>query len=97
MRPCTSTAFGEGSGNIHLEDVACSGPESKLLDCPASPAGNLSCDHSKDIGVGCTIEGNDVRFVCLKNYLYPKPLSKATPCVMSQQNLATTSPDFVAQ
>ena len=45
--------FGSASGPIFLENLACSGTESKLLDCPHGILGTHQCDHSKDSGVQC--------------------------------------------
>ena len=45
--------FGEGSGNIWIDESACTGEEQALLDCPANPIGESNCDHSEDAGVRC--------------------------------------------
>ena len=46
--------FSEGSSRpIHLDNVACSGMESSLLDCSANAIGVNNCDHSEDAGVLC--------------------------------------------
>ena len=45
--------FGSGSGQIWLDDVACSSSLTKLLQCSSSPIGSYSCTHSEDAGVGC--------------------------------------------
>lgn len=43
--------FGEGSGPIHMDEVGCSGSESRLVDC--SYISNHNCRHSEDAGVRC--------------------------------------------
>ena len=47
----SSASFGQGSGPIFLNMVACAGTESNLLECMSTqPAG---CQHSDDAGVRC--------------------------------------------
>jgi len=48
-----SAFFGAGSGPIHLDEVTCTGTESILGACPASPVGIHDCSHSEDAGVAC--------------------------------------------
>ncbi|XP_054748966.2 deleted in malignant brain tumors 1 protein-like [Lytechinus pictus] len=45
--------FGEGSGNIVLDDVSCWGYESQLLECWSAGVGNNNCGHHEDVGVEC--------------------------------------------
>lgn len=46
--------FGQGSGRIWLDNVACSGSETRLIDCPANAIGSHNCVHSEDAGVRCS-------------------------------------------
>nr|XP_046223606.1 deleted in malignant brain tumors 1 protein-like [Oncorhynchus gorbuscha] len=48
-----SARFGKGSGSISLDDLACSGSEESLLQCPHSGLGNHDCGHHEDAGVTC--------------------------------------------
>ena len=50
-----SSLFGSGAfcQHIWLDDVACSGSESWLIDCGHSGIGNESCNHSEDVGIIC--------------------------------------------
>ena len=57
---CTGTeafrgaVFGEGSGPIFLDELACSGAEGSLLDCDSlSARGVHMCEHSQDASVRC--------------------------------------------
>ena len=45
--------FGNGSGDIFLDNVVCNGTESSLLECNTNPIGQHNCDHSEDAGVRC--------------------------------------------
>ena len=47
--------FGQGTGQIVLDDVQCTGSENKLLACSSAPLLKVSsnCDHFDDAGVRC--------------------------------------------
>ena len=44
--------FGQGSGTIYLDDVACTGSESRLIDCTYDPD-TSDCNHGEDAGIRC--------------------------------------------
>ena len=50
-----SAGFGQGSGSIWLDSVACIGNESTLASCGHLGVGiTRSCSHSEDAGVRCS-------------------------------------------
>ena len=52
-RAVSFAAYGQGTGPILLDDVACSGTEASLIECPASPITTHNCAHSEDASVRC--------------------------------------------
>ncbi len=49
--PRVGAFFGQGRGDIFLDDVACNGTEERLTDCMSAATHN--CVHSEDAGVTC--------------------------------------------
>ena len=43
--------FGQGTGMIYLDNIACTGSETRLSDCTATTTHN--CAHNEDAGVTC--------------------------------------------
>ncbi len=48
-KPVPQAFFGQGTLNILMDDVKCTGLESDLRKCERRESGN-NCDHSKDVG-----------------------------------------------
>ena len=46
--------FGEGSGEVWLDDVACTGMEQHLQNCSHRGWGEEDCGHDEDAGVICS-------------------------------------------
>lgn len=48
--------FMDGTGQVWLDDVECTGTESRLIDCPATALGRHNCEHHEDAGVLCVTD-----------------------------------------
>lgn len=53
-----STTFGQGTGQIWLDNVMCSGNENSLAQCWHNGLPTNTCGHSEDAGVICSGEIN---------------------------------------
>ena len=49
-----SAAFGQGSGDIILDNVQCVGTETDLFSCPNNGPLIHNCGHGEDAGVQCS-------------------------------------------
>ncbi len=49
----SNSYFGRGEGEIFLDNVYCTGSESKLIYCNYRGIGDHNCGHSEDAGVRC--------------------------------------------
>ena len=75
-----SAYFGQGTGEIVRDDVACTGTESQLIDCSASTTHN--CGHSEDASVTCPRKRftTDLKYYfqfisCVSNIFKPRTVS----------------------
>jgi deleted-in-malignant-brain-tumors protein 1 len=48
-----TVGFTNGADQIWLDEVRCTGTETRLIDCPANALGLHDCVHSEDAGVRC--------------------------------------------
>ena len=63
----SNSNFGRGNGGIFLDDVRCTGTESRLINCRHSGVGVHNCDHSDDAGVRCT---GIIMYISILQYAY---------------------------
>ena len=49
--------YGRSSGFIYLDNVGCTGTESRLVDCSHDGIGVHNCRHSEDTGIQCQVSG----------------------------------------
>ena len=49
-----SAYFGNGSGQVWLDDVGCSGSESTIENCPHAGWGVKDCSHNEEASVICS-------------------------------------------
>ena len=50
---CNSARFGEGSGDIVLDNLECDGTEDTIAECLHDGHNRSNCEHHEDAGVVC--------------------------------------------
>lgn len=50
--PCCAR-YGQGSGQIVLDNVGCTGTEMNIFDCPSNGINQHNCIHAEDAGAVC--------------------------------------------
>ncbi|XP_042201225.1 deleted in malignant brain tumors 1 protein-like [Callorhinchus milii] len=63
VRAVGQAGFGQGAGQIWLDELHCRGSESFLWDCVISSVGQSDCVHKEDAGVVCTAQLISIPFV----------------------------------
>ena len=53
VRVVTSGFYGQGTRQIWLDDLSCTGSESRIVDCSHNGFGINVCSHSEDAGLVC--------------------------------------------
>ncbi|VDI52977.1 deleted in malignant brain tumors 1 protein [Mytilus galloprovincialis] len=54
--------FGQGKGQIYLDEVICKGHETSLDECLTNPWGVHNCNHQEDAGVSCFNVTSQLRY-----------------------------------
>ena len=49
-----SAYYGQGSGQIWLDELNCTGTESSIENCSHNEWGNKDCSHREDAGIECS-------------------------------------------
>ena len=58
--PLTLGEVVDGTGQIILDNLRCTGNELRLVDCRHGGLGIHDCDHSEDSGVRCSPDTNGI-------------------------------------
>jgi len=45
----------EGTGDVWLDNIDCTGTEKRFIDCSFNAVGSSSCGHSEDASVRCQL------------------------------------------
>ncbi|XP_033105126.1 uncharacterized protein LOC117107534 [Anneissia japonica] len=54
------STFGEGTGHINLDNLQCTGVESRIAECSHNGWRNHDCGHGEDVGVICLVHHHEI-------------------------------------
>ncbi|XP_056006696.1 deleted in malignant brain tumors 1 protein-like [Ostrea edulis] len=79
VKEFSNAHFGQGSGQIWLENVNCNGTESSIALCPSNGFGTHNCTHGEDAGVICHLYISiiDCSFLTKNAYMFTMILTLA--------------------
>ena len=58
--------YGEGSGQIWLDDLNCDGTELSIANCSHNGWGIHNCDHGEDAGVKCAVSNGNCNYLAIQ-------------------------------
>ena len=70
VRALRGSYISNGTGQIWLDEVACTGSEKNLSSCPHNGWGNKNCGHGRDAGVECSSTGT-VKIILKIELVFP--------------------------
>ena len=73
-------AFGQGSGPILVDGLACNGDEELLEDCRHEGWGSHNCQHYEDAGVICTGRSELCHRIAPCNFSFECDYKLLRPC-----------------
>ena len=76
--------YGQGSGPIHIDDVACTGTETNILLCTYDSV-TSDCGHSEDAGVQCQVDSRFMDKLTLQSRSYLSTLGYSNIKIDSQK------------
>ena len=75
--------YGQGSGQIWLDNLNCSGNEITIGECPHAGWRMHDCEHNKDAGIECVANGNSNVYFCTNYFMYEVVQFPCNACISS--------------
>ena len=73
----------DGTGQIVLDNLSCTGRESRLVDCPHRGLGRHDCGHHEDAGVRCLLPiGKSCNSANYEEWIFPFPSPGKSPTAL---------------
>ena len=83
----TDAFYGEGTGEIFVNDVECTGDETFLYECKLTRNFDDVCTHAEDVGVVCSIGKSSPKLCKLLEYI----VERVDQCNATQRNVKSIS------